>query len=99
MYRLKRRRSVSDEGQGPKQRYHSMVTRSTHQKRLRDSEDELPEAKHHKAFISLIHQIYPDMEWITEIIDEVKETAFAAVAPQVSQKQEVPILKSYKEAI
>ena len=50
----KRRRSISDEGVGPEPRFHSMITRNNLQKRHGDLLEDMPEAKHHKAFISQV---------------------------------------------
>ncbi|GIZ45743.1 hypothetical protein CKM354_000889600 [Cercospora kikuchii] len=95
----KRRRSVSDEGPGPEPKAHSMVTRQVLQKRQREhGQEEEPSAKHHRAFLSQVQG--QEWEWIWEALSEVQESAYAAIAPQVSaQRQEVPIPKSYKEAI
>ncbi|GIZ47373.1 hypothetical protein CKM354_001046600 [Cercospora kikuchii] len=95
----KRRRSVSDEGPGPEPKAHSMVTRQVLQKRQREhGQEEEPSAKHHRAFLSQVQG--QDWEWIWEALSEVQESAYAAIAPQVSGlRQEVPIPKSYKEAI
>ena len=49
----KRKRSMSDEGPRP-EKIHSMVTRPTVQKRPREPEDDLPKAKHHKAFFTIM---------------------------------------------
>lgn len=101
----KRRRSISDEEGRPdfelRTRDPSMITGSSHQKRSRDPEpeDELPEAKHHRAFISMMAELDPTRQWIPEFLEDVEETAFAAMAPMISHKQEVPIPKSYKEAV
>ena len=79
----KRKRSMSDEGLRP-EKIHSMVTRPTVQKRLREPEDDLPEAKHYKAFFTMMTQLDPSMVWVEEFLEEVEEAAFVAVALSIA---------------
>lgn len=76
-----------------------MITRQILQKRPNDQGDEGPEAKHHKAFISMMNQLDPTMTWAEEFLNEIEEIAFAAVGPIIATRQEVPIPKSYSEAV
>ena len=95
----KRRRSIADEG-SREERTHSMITRSTVQKRPRESVDEeFPEAKHHRAFICMMKDLDPNMDWADELLECVGEVAFPALAPGIAQRQEVPIPRTYQEAI
>ena len=47
---------MSDKGLRP-EKIHSIVTRPTVQKRLREPEDDLPKAKHYKAFFIMMTQL------------------------------------------
>ena len=47
---------MSDKGPRP-EKIHSIVIRPTVQKRLREPEDDLLEAKHHKAFFTMMTQL------------------------------------------
>ena len=94
----KRRRSISDEG-SREERIHSMITRSTVQKRPREPDDELPDAKHHRAFICMMKDLDPSMDWVDGLLECVAEVAFPAFAPGIAERQEVPIPKTYQEAI
>jgi hypothetical protein len=96
-----RKRMATDDAEAPESKHHKTFEESQAQKRPRELEDEgeSPEAKHHKAFISMMYQLDPSMGWIEEFLDEVEETAFAAVGPTIAVRQEVPIPKSYKEAV
>ena len=96
-----------------------MITRNNLQKRHGDLLEDMPEAKHHKAFISQVihllkevpeagqHRAFisqmiesdPTWKWVGDFIEDVEETAFIAAAPKVALKQEVPIPKTYKEAV
>ena len=89
---------MSDEGLRP-EKIHSIVTRPTVQKRPREPEDDLPEAKHYKAFFTMMTQLDPSMVWVEEFLEEVEEAAFVAVAPSIAQRQEVPIPKIYRDAV
>jgi transposase InsO family protein len=96
-----RKRMATDDAEAPESKHHKTFEESQAQKRPRELEDEgeSPEAKHHKAFISMMYQLDPSMGWVEEFLDEVEETAFAAVGPTIAVRQEVPIPKSYKEAV
>jgi hypothetical protein len=96
-----RKRMATDDAEAPESKHHKTFEERQAQKRPRELEDEgeSPKAKHRKAFISMMYQLDPSMGWVEEFLDEVEETAFAAIEPTIAVRQEVLIPKSYKEAV
>ncbi|RAQ99895.1 CoA-transferase family III [Stemphylium lycopersici] len=56
-------------------------------------------AAFHQAFFAAMQSVDSSIPWDSEFLEEVEEMAFAATVEAIAYKQEVPIPKSYKDAV